>query len=173
MLCVLPGGLGTGSPYKETQTSFSFHQVILMPVLCLGWLIFQFGQLWGNQQQLQMCSFLPLRTVHADVAERIGLNSRKTERLNPLGCLLPLPFNALMNDLFFLNYSFPPQMSLMERSAVRPITAVAWTSNSSTCPRDFSLVGEKPRVIISQSQATSHFSFLFLSVCCRITHQSS
>lgn len=115
-----------------------------------------------------MCSFLPLRTVHADVAERIGLNGRKTERLNPLECLLPSLFTALMNDFF---YSFPPQMSLMERSAVRPITAVAWTSNSSTCPRDFSLVGEKLRVIISQSQATSHFFFFFF-ICLLQNHTS-
>lgn len=37
--------------------------------------------------------------------------------------------------------SSPLQMSLMERGAVRPITAVAWTSNSSTCPKDFHVVG--------------------------------
>lgn len=116
-----------------------------------------------------MCSFLPLRTVHADITERIGLNRRKTERLNSLECPLPLLFTALMNDFFF--YSFPPQMSLMERSAVRPITAVAWTSNSSTCPRDFSLVGEKLRVIISQSQATSHFFFFFF-ICLLQNHTS-
>ncbi|TKS68985.1 Multivesicular body subunit 12A ESCRT-I complex subunit MVB12A [Collichthys lucidus] len=28
-------------------------------------------------------------------------------------------------------------MSLMDHAGVRPITAVAWTSNSSTCPKDF------------------------------------
>ncbi|XP_035000685.2 multivesicular body subunit 12A [Hippoglossus stenolepis] len=31
-------------------------------------------------------------------------------------------------------------MSLMERGAVRPITAVAWTSNTSTCPKDFIMI---------------------------------
>ncbi|XP_060944210.1 multivesicular body subunit 12A [Limanda limanda] len=31
-------------------------------------------------------------------------------------------------------------MSLMERGAVRPITAVAWTSNNSTCPKDFIMI---------------------------------
>ncbi|XP_041838164.1 multivesicular body subunit 12A [Melanotaenia boesemani] len=31
-------------------------------------------------------------------------------------------------------------MSLMEHNLVRPVTAVAWTSNSSTCPKDFNLI---------------------------------
>lgn len=119
-----------------------------------------------------MCSFLPLRTVHADVVEKIGLNSRKTERLNPLECLLPLPFTALMNDFFFFfNYSFPPQMSLMERSAVRPITAVAWTSNSSTCPRDFSLVGEKPKSY--NLTKSGHFPLFFSFFICLLQNHTS
>lgn len=58
------------------------------------------------------------------------LNGRKPKRL-PLASI----FTAL-----FLLFS-PLQMSLMERGAVRPITAVAWTSNSSTCPKDFHVVG--------------------------------
>ncbi|XP_041640283.1 multivesicular body subunit 12A [Cheilinus undulatus] len=32
------------------------------------------------------------------------------------------------------------RMSVMERGAIRPITAVAWTSNTSTCPKDFNLI---------------------------------
>nr|XP_043884218.1 multivesicular body subunit 12A [Solea senegalensis]XP_043884219.1 multivesicular body subunit 12A [Solea senegalensis] len=31
-------------------------------------------------------------------------------------------------------------MSLMEHVGVRPITAVAWTSNTSTCPKDFTMI---------------------------------
>ncbi|XP_034750519.1 multivesicular body subunit 12A [Etheostoma cragini] len=31
-------------------------------------------------------------------------------------------------------------MSLMEHGVVRPVTSVAWTSNSSTCPKDFTLI---------------------------------
>lgn len=56
-------------------------------------------------------------------------------------------------------------MSLMERSAVRPITAVAWTSNSSTCPRDFSLVGEKPKSynLTKSGHFPLFFSFFYLS----------
>lgn len=43
----------------------------------------------------------------------------------------------------------------MERSAVRPITAVAWTSNSSTCPRDFSLIS------ITEDGAAANFTRSF------------
>lgn len=50
-----------------------------------------------------------------------------------LGILYPIVYLALSH----------PQMSLMERGAVRPITALAWTSNSSTCPKDFNLVGRE------------------------------
>lgn len=43
--------------------------------------------------------------------------------------------------------SFPlTQMSLMDHAGVRPITAVAWTSNSSTCPKDFTLVGTEIKI---------------------------
>lgn len=39
---------------------------------------------------------------------------------------------------------FCSQMSLMEhRSGVHPVTAVAWTSNTSTCPKDFTMVRTK------------------------------
>jgi hypothetical protein len=37
-------------------------------------------------------------------------------------------------------------MSLMEHGGGahnRPVTAVAWASNSSTCPKDFNLVGRE------------------------------
>ncbi|XP_075946538.1 multivesicular body subunit 12A [Anarhichas minor] len=32
------------------------------------------------------------------------------------------------------------RMSLMEHGVVRPLTAVAWTSNTGTCPKDFTLI---------------------------------
>lgn len=38
------------------------------------------------------------------------------------------------------------QMSSMERGggvSISPVTGLAWTSNSSTCPKDFNLVGNK------------------------------
>lgn len=46
-------------------------------------------------------------------------------------------------------------MSLMEHGVVRPITAVAWTSNSSTCPKDFSLIS------ITEDGATANFTRSF------------
>lgn len=46
-------------------------------------------------------------------------------------------------------------MSLMERGGVRPITAVAWTSNTSTCPRDFSLIS------ITEDGAAANFTRSF------------
>ncbi|XP_068178022.1 multivesicular body subunit 12A [Antennarius striatus] len=46
-------------------------------------------------------------------------------------------------------------MSLMERGAVRPITAVAWTSNSSTCPKDFNLIS------ITEDGAVANFTRSF------------
>ena len=58
-----------------------------------------------------------------------------------------LSMTALMfNDIFNgvqLCVSIHSQMSLMERGGVTisPVTGLAWTSNSSTCPKDYSLVG--------------------------------
>ncbi|KAI4833006.1 hypothetical protein KUCAC02_015939 [Chaenocephalus aceratus] len=46
-------------------------------------------------------------------------------------------------------------MSLMEHGAVRPVTAVAWTSNSSTCPKDFTLIS------ITEDGATANFTRSF------------
>ncbi|XP_028316011.1 multivesicular body subunit 12A [Gouania willdenowi] len=46
-------------------------------------------------------------------------------------------------------------MSLMERGAVRPVTAVAWTSNTSTCPKDFTLIS------ITEDGATANFTRSF------------
>ncbi|XP_044046756.1 multivesicular body subunit 12A isoform X2 [Siniperca chuatsi] len=46
-------------------------------------------------------------------------------------------------------------MSLMERGGVRPITAVAWTSNTSTCPRDFNLIS------ITEDGAAANFTRSF------------
>lgn len=43
-----------------------------------------------------------------------------------------------------------PQMSLIERgNGVRPVTAVAWTSNTSTCPKDFTMVRTKLMILSS------------------------
>ncbi|XP_051241343.1 multivesicular body subunit 12A isoform X1 [Dicentrarchus labrax] len=47
------------------------------------------------------------------------------------------------------------KMSLMERGVVRPITAVAWTSNSSTCPKDYSLIS------ITEDGAAANFTRSF------------
>ncbi|XP_070777087.1 multivesicular body subunit 12A-like [Enoplosus armatus] len=47
------------------------------------------------------------------------------------------------------------RMSLMERGGVRPITAVAWTSNTSTCPKDFNLIS------ITEDGATANFTRSF------------
>lgn len=47
--------------------------------------------------------------------------------------------------LYFFSFSLP-QMSLMEHGGVRPITAVAWTSNTSTCPKDHTLVGTEIKI---------------------------
>ncbi|XP_068607341.1 multivesicular body subunit 12A [Brachionichthys hirsutus] len=46
-------------------------------------------------------------------------------------------------------------MSLMERGAVRPIAAVAWTSNGGTCPKDFSLIS------ITEDGAVANFTRSF------------
>ncbi|XP_034544823.1 multivesicular body subunit 12A isoform X2 [Notolabrus celidotus] len=46
-------------------------------------------------------------------------------------------------------------MSLMERGSVRPITAVAWTSNTSTCPKDFTLIS------ITEDGAAANFTRSF------------
>ncbi|XP_054460830.1 LOW QUALITY PROTEIN: multivesicular body subunit 12A [Anoplopoma fimbria] len=47
------------------------------------------------------------------------------------------------------------RMSLMEHGAVRPVTAVAWTSNSSTCPKDFTLIS------ITEDGAAANFTRSF------------
>ncbi|XP_070683873.1 multivesicular body subunit 12A [Pempheris klunzingeri] len=47
------------------------------------------------------------------------------------------------------------RMSLMERGTVRPIAAVAWTSNSSTCPKDYNLIS------ITEDGATANFTRSF------------
>uniref|UniRef100_A0A3Q3FF32 Multivesicular body subunit 12A n=1 Tax=Labrus bergylta TaxID=56723 RepID=A0A3Q3FF32_9LABR len=47
------------------------------------------------------------------------------------------------------------QMSLMERGGVRPITAVAWTSNTGTCPKDFTLIS------ITEDGAAANFTRSF------------
>ncbi|XP_037621486.1 multivesicular body subunit 12A [Sebastes umbrosus] len=47
------------------------------------------------------------------------------------------------------------RMSLMERGVVRPVTAVAWTSNSSTCPKDFTLIS------ITEDGAAANFTRSF------------
>ncbi|XP_042290794.1 multivesicular body subunit 12A [Thunnus maccoyii] len=47
------------------------------------------------------------------------------------------------------------RMSLMEHGGVRPITAVAWTSNTSTCPKDFTLIS------ITEDGATANFTRSF------------
>ncbi|XP_026216488.1 multivesicular body subunit 12A [Anabas testudineus] len=44
------------------------------------------------------------------------------------------------------------KMSLMEHGEVRPITAVAWTSNSSTCPREFTMIS------ITEDGAAANFT---------------
>ncbi|XP_029949096.1 multivesicular body subunit 12A-like isoform X1 [Salarias fasciatus] len=46
-------------------------------------------------------------------------------------------------------------MSLMERGTVRPITGVAWTSNTGTCPKDFSLIS------ITEEGAAANFTRSF------------
>ncbi|XP_023128148.1 multivesicular body subunit 12A [Amphiprion ocellaris] len=46
-------------------------------------------------------------------------------------------------------------MSLMEHNLVRPVTSVAWTSNSSTCPKDFSLIS------ITEDGASANFTRSF------------
>lgn len=63
-------------PITDTQTSFCFRQVILMPVFDLRWLIFHFALLWGSCQQRCIHSF------HS--AERITLSSKIRARLNLL-----------------------------------------------------------------------------------------
>lgn len=60
-----------------------------------------------------------------------------------------VPSRRSVASLFTVLFSFSlPQMSLMERGSVRPITAVAWTSNTSTCPKDFTLVGTEIQIYI-------------------------
>ncbi|XP_069570681.1 multivesicular body subunit 12A [Brachyistius frenatus] len=46
-------------------------------------------------------------------------------------------------------------MSLMDHGTVRPVTAVAWSSNSSTCPRDFVLIS------ITEDGAVANFTRSF------------
>ncbi|XP_029989367.1 multivesicular body subunit 12A [Sphaeramia orbicularis] len=46
-------------------------------------------------------------------------------------------------------------MSLMEHGGVRPLTALAWTSNSSTCPKDFTVIS------ITEDGATANFTRSF------------
>ncbi|KAM9856672.1 multivesicular body subunit 12A [Aulostomus maculatus] len=46
-------------------------------------------------------------------------------------------------------------MSLMEHGCVRPVTGVAWTSNTSTCPRDFTLIS------ITEDGAAANFTRSF------------
>ncbi|CAN9510082.1 unnamed protein product [Ophioblennius macclurei] len=46
-------------------------------------------------------------------------------------------------------------MSLMERGMVRPITGVAWTSNTGTCPKDFTLIS------ITEEGASANFTRSF------------
>ncbi|XP_056227918.1 multivesicular body subunit 12A [Seriola aureovittata] len=47
------------------------------------------------------------------------------------------------------------KMSLMERGGVRPITSVAWTSNTSTCPKDFTMIS------ITEDGAAANFTRSF------------
>ncbi|XP_040002232.1 multivesicular body subunit 12A [Xiphias gladius] len=47
------------------------------------------------------------------------------------------------------------KMSLMERVGVRPITAVAWTSNTGTCPKDFTMIS------ITEDGAAANFTRSF------------
>ncbi|XP_063332706.1 multivesicular body subunit 12A [Pelmatolapia mariae] len=46
-------------------------------------------------------------------------------------------------------------MSLMERGNVRPVTAVAWASNSGTCPKDFTLIS------LTEDGASANFTRTF------------
>ncbi|XP_068583118.1 multivesicular body subunit 12A [Cebidichthys violaceus] len=46
-------------------------------------------------------------------------------------------------------------MSLMEHGVVRPVTAVAWTSNTGTCPRDYTLIS------ITEDGAAANFTRSF------------
>ncbi|XP_029291111.1 multivesicular body subunit 12A [Cottoperca gobio] len=46
-------------------------------------------------------------------------------------------------------------MSMMEHGVVRPVTAVAWTSNTSTCPKDFTLIS------ITEDGAAANFTRSF------------
>ncbi|XP_037329183.1 multivesicular body subunit 12A [Pungitius pungitius] len=46
-------------------------------------------------------------------------------------------------------------MSLMEHGLVRPVTAVAWTSNTGTCPKDFTLIS------ITEDGAAANFTRSF------------
>lgn len=46
-------------------------------------------------------------------------------------------------------------MSLMERGNVRPVTAVAWTSNTGTCPKDFTLIN------LTEDGASANFTRSF------------
>ncbi|KAG7223723.1 hypothetical protein INR49_026537 [Caranx melampygus] len=47
------------------------------------------------------------------------------------------------------------KMSLMERGGVRPVTSVAWTSNTSTCPKDFTMIS------ITEDGAAANFTRSF------------
>lgn len=46
-------------------------------------------------------------------------------------------------------------MSLMDHGVIRPITAVAWTSNTSTCPKDFTVIS------ITEDGAVANFTRSF------------
>ncbi|XP_028257158.1 multivesicular body subunit 12A isoform X2 [Parambassis ranga] len=46
-------------------------------------------------------------------------------------------------------------MSMMDHMIVRPVTAVAWTSNTSTCPKDFTLIN------ITEDGAAANFTRSF------------
>ncbi|KAL3996162.1 twinfilin [Sarotherodon galilaeus] len=46
-------------------------------------------------------------------------------------------------------------MSLMERGNARPVTAVAWASNSGTCPKDFTLIS------LTEDGASANFTRTF------------
>ncbi|XP_071783820.1 multivesicular body subunit 12A [Centroberyx gerrardi] len=72
----------------------------------------------------------------------------------------------LISKKLFTRHKIKPQrskseyrggMSLMERGglAVRPVTSLAWTSNSSTCPKDFSLIS------ITEDGAAANFTRSF------------
>ncbi|XP_061686497.1 multivesicular body subunit 12A isoform X2 [Syngnathoides biaculeatus] len=52
-------------------------------------------------------------------------------------------------------FSSSSQMATVDHGAVRPLTAVAWTSNTSTCPKDFTLIN------ITEDGASASFTRSF------------